>query len=340
MNVDINDGRPYGLFALCGGSLLLNAVLLARLAFGGAAPPPTTLAVTPSEDAAAVASVASLGEVADAAPAAEAVVAAAVRPPRVDGLKVVVAPVSHSLARTFQGAAPDGHGDVLSAIYARLFVWDVDLRRDLLAGDQVGVAYRWDGDLASIDVARFVSKKHGKTYQAYAWQKPGDAFPSYWDENGREVPGTLIDGPVGGYEQITALLKDRPTHKGMDFKGPEGLAVIAPKAGSVVRTDWNVKYNGNCVEVRYDDGTTAKFLHLSQTAVKGGQRVAKGARLGALGNTGRSTAPHLHYELERGGKVLDPIDYHGVKHRQLAGAELEAFHAVRAGLDALLTGES
>ncbi len=109
-----------------------------------------------------------------------------------------------------------------------------------------------------------------------------------------------------------------------------------PRSGSVVRTDWNTRFNGNCVEVRYDDGTMARFLHLSETSVSAGQRLATGAKLGLSGNTGRSTNPHLHYELERSGRILDPIDYHGTERRTLPAADRAGFDQERARLDALL----
>lgn len=156
-----------------------------------------------------------------------------------------------------------------------------------------------------------------------------------------EVPRRLVNGPLRGqYEQVTSLLKDRPSHKGMDFKVPEGTPVVTPLEGAVVRTNWNLAYNGNCVEVRFSDGTVARFLHLSRTDVTPGQKLAAGTVVGLSGNTGRSTAPHLHYELERNGKVVDPVEYHGVTRRQLPESEREAFRAVVRQYDRLLASAS
>ncbi len=250
-----------------------------------------------------------------------------------DDLHRVRATVEHSLARTFQNAVPE-HADVLSAVYARLFVWDLDLRKDLQRGDEIAVVYRWDGQLADIPVAAYRSGKLGRELRAYQFTASGDAHPSWWDADGVEVPHRLVDGPLrGNYEQITSLLKDRPTHKGMDFKVPVGTEVVSPRAGTVVRTDWNWRYNGNCVEVRYTDGTLARFLHLSDTRVAPGQRLAAGDVVGLSGNTGRSTAPHLHYELERDGRVVDPVRYHGTVRRKLPDADRAAFERERARLD-------
>ena len=147
----------------------------------------------------------------------------------------------------------------------------------------------------------------------------------------------LVNSPLKEYEQVTALIKDRPSHKGMDFKTPVGTDIFSPKSGRVVRTNWNLKFNGNCIEVKYNDGVTARFLHLSDTGVKPGQTVTAGQRIGATGNTGRSTAPHLHYEIDRAGRVLDPVDYHGVTRRTLPAADAASFQKVVMSLDASLS---
>ncbi len=127
----------------------------------------------------------------------------------------------------------------------------------------------------------------------------------------------LQNGPLASYDQVTSLLRDRPKHRGMDFKTPVGTDVRTPKAGSVTRVNWNVAANGDCVEVQYGDGILAKFLHLQSVGVRVGQRVAAGAVIAASGNTGHSTAPHLHYQLDRGERAIDPVDYHGTTRRTL-----------------------
>ena len=250
--------------------------------------------------------------------------------------RLVSADLSQSISHTF--SAVDGeNGDALSQTFARLMVWDVNMRKDLQRGDRVEVAYRpVTAAEMDIGVAKLHSQKLGKTVAAYKWQAPGDAFASYWHEDGLEIPYRLKNGPLHDYEQITSLLKDRPTHKGMDFKTPTGTPVTSPKSGVVTRVNWNWGSNGNCLEVRYDDGVMAKFLHLSENQVAAGDHVTAGQQLALTGNTGHSTAPHLHYELARGEQVLDPIDYHGAERRQLTPEALASFQQERARLDAQL----
>jgi murein DD-endopeptidase len=238
-----------------------------------------------------------------------------------------------SIAASLAGAAGDD-GPEVAAHFARIFMWDLDLRRDVVAGDQVWVLWRRDpaGELA-IGAARYQSSRLGKVLRAYRFRSGDDPTPSYWDAQGLEVARRLQASPLRRYDQITALLKDRPTHQGMDFKTAVGTEVYAPRPGVVTRIDWKLKGNGRCLEVRYDDGTIAKFLHLSETRVRPGARLRAGQVIALTGNTGRSTAPHLHYQLSRGPRTLDPVDYHGATRRRLAGADLEGLRAEIAGLD-------
>ena len=265
--------------------------------------------------------------------------------------KVATVPVRGSIAAALGNAIPQD-GAQLAAHYARIFMWDLDLRRDVVPGDVMTVAWRRTpaGEL-EIGAASYLSHNRppgtplgpdplaaGKTLRAYRFQAPTDIYPSYWDENGQEIPRRLKASPLAQYEQITALLKDRPTHQGMDFKTPTGTEIVAPRAGTVTRRDWKLRGNGRCLEIRYHDGVLAKFLHLSALKVDGGARVRPGQVVALTGNTGRSTAPHLHYQLERGGRTLDPIDYHGSTRRRLEGQAHTDFKAAVARLGAACPG--
>ena len=240
--------------------------------------------------------------------------------------KVLQLKVSRSLSQTFAKAAPN-HGSALSAVYSRLFMFDINMRRDLQKGDLVEVVYRiGDDGIPDIAAARFHSKKKKKTFSAYRWQAPFDSHPSYWSSEGTEAAYRLKNSPIKNYEQITSLLKDRPNHKGMDFKAPVGEPTVSPKSGVVTRVNFgSYAYNGGCVEVKFSDGVLAKYLHLSEVKVKTGQSVRAGTVVGLVGNTGRSTAAHLHYQLDKGRKNFDPIDYHGTQRRSLPASAMSDF---------------
>lgn len=310
------------LYVLLGCSLTLNAVLLLN-GRSTDAPVAPQQPVAVQGDSAGVPGVgqqpvAAADTVASAPANATSDVAAA------EGWMTLGGRVEHSLARTFQRlAAKDG--DALASVFSRLFVWDVDMRRHLQSGDAVALVWRMGSDgFPEVAAGSLRVSKQGRTLAAYRWQAPGDAYPSYWYLDGTEVPHRLKESPLAQYEQITSLLKDRPTHRGMDFKVPVGTEVMSPRAGVVTRSNWNWGANGNCIEIRFEDGVLAKFLHLNENRVDVGDRVSAGQVIALSGNTGRSTAPHLHYQLDQGEKVLDPIDYHGSLRRQLDEAQIAA----------------
>ena len=350
--IDPPGGKPWALFGLCGASALLNVVLLASvfsddtssdtepcvaIASPSKATGENTVAMveTPTVMKTPKGASVTVGTTPASVPIAAAV-ALPVQPVSVPaGTHRVWGTLTHSLVRTFQNEAGT-HADVLNAVYSRLFFWDLDLRRDLQKGDEVEVAYSWDGKLAHIDVARYHSLKLGEVLTAYKYTATGDRFSSYWTVDGEEVSRRLKNSPLKEYQQVTALIKDRPSHKGMDFKTPVGTEIVSPKNATVVRTNWNMKFNGNSIELRYSDGALARFLHLSDTGVRPGQSVSAGQRIGATGNTGRSTAPHLHYEIEKAGRVIDPVDYHGTTRRSLPAADTARFEQTKTELNRLL----
>lgn len=252
-----------------------------------------------------------------------------------EGMRVAVAtitgPMSTSLAATLGDDA-----DRVSQTAHRLLAWDLDFTRDLQRGDEVRIAFTADADDVVIHAVTYDSQKFGRSFSAYRWQFDGDIAPSYFDADGLEVPRRLDQSPIEQYEQITSLLGDRPGHGGMDFAAPVGAPVSSPWAGRVTRTNWNWSANGNCIEVDHGDGLVAKYLHLNENHVEPGDSVAAGQLIALSGNTGRSTGPHLHYQLERNGVVIDPLDVHDTYRRSLSDVDRIAFSAFAARMNAML----
>jgi murein DD-endopeptidase len=243
------------------------------------------------------------------------------------GWRVADVAVKGSIAASL-GTALGEDGSQVAAHFARIFMWDLDLRKDVVAGDRLMLLWRrTDAGDVEIGAARYQSVRLGRALRAHRFKAAGDDFPSYWDPEGQEVARRLKATPLASYEQITALLKDRPTHRGMDFKAAVGTEVKAPRPGTISRINWKLRGNGNCLEMRFDDGTVAKFLHLSAIKARRGARVRAGELIALTGNTGRSTAPHLHYQLERGPRTVDPVDYHGTLQRRLPPAEVASLQA-------------
>jgi len=95
-------------------------------------------------------------------------------------------------------------------------------------------------------------------------------------------------------------------HVGLDLGAPTGTPVLSSLDGTVLRTGWMGAY-GYAVYVGHADGFETRYAHLSSIAVEPGQRVARGSAIGRVGSTGASTGPHLHFEIRRAGRALDPL---------------------------------
>ena len=261
-------------------------------------------------------------------------------PPRPEGLMAAHIRIDGPVSRGFERAIGK-EGIRLAMTASRILVWSLNLTKDPRPGDKLSVLYSRedarDGEF-TVMALTYESAKFGRSFRAYRFQPEGRSFPSYFDEDGREVPARLVDGPIASYEEITSLLGDGRGHQGMDFKAPVGTEIVSPWSGVVKRTNWNTRYNGRSVEVYTADGSrSVRFLHLESVAkgIQANARVKKGQRLGLSGNTGRSFAPHLHYEMsDSRGRVLNPLEVHETRHARLSAEELARFHEERGRLQA------
>lgn len=102
--------------------------------------------------------------------------------------------------------------------------------------------------------------------------------------------------------------KKSASHNGIDFGGSVGDPVFATAAGTVSRTGYD-RAMGNYIFVKHGNNLETVYMHLSKTLVKKGQTVKKGEKIGSLGSTGRSTGPHLHYEVHKNGTPINPKPY-------------------------------
>lgn len=232
-------------------------------------------------------------------------------------------------------------GAPLTQVVNRSLVWWLRVPQDLLKGDVLSVVYETrDGQEPLVHAVRFESRKLGKTFEAYRFKPAGDGFPRYYHADASELEERLLDSPLDSYEQITSLLRDGRKHKGVDFKTAVGTPVRATFDGTVERKNWNFRGNGNSIELRESggQGRSALFLHLSEIpkTLTSGVKIKKGEVIAKSGNTGRSFAPHLHYQLMRGETVIDPFTSHKTTRVSIPAPERPAFEKRMAELKALM----
>ncbi len=133
-------------------------------------------------------------------------------------------------------------------------------------------------------------------------------------ERGTKIPPTYIKPISGGRMSSGFGRRKAPTrgastfHKGVDWSTPVGTAVMASSAGTVARAGWATGY-GYVVYINHTDGRQTRYGHLSKVLVKVGQTVQQGTKIALSGNTGRSTGPHVHFEILINGTQVNPMDY-------------------------------
>jgi murein DD-endopeptidase MepM/ murein hydrolase activator NlpD len=243
---------------------------------------------------------------------------------------------------------------LLSAHIARNLVFFLDMRKDVYPGDEISAVFRIIPenerreredlpDVIEILAMRYKSVRLKKELSSYKFKPAGDRFHTFFDEKGVAVEKMLKNSPVKEWIQITALLNDRrPRHDGIDYKAPVGTPVYAPWSGKVLRTNWNRKYNGLSIEAEVNTNPKVYMilLHLDKLHVKSGDNFKAGDHIADVGNTGRSFAPHLHYQLqrERGrtNRIIDPVKFHGTVERNIPESDRMAFEAFKEEMNALM----
>ena len=119
--------------------------------------------------------------------------------------------------------------------------------------------------------------------------------------------------PCPGFYYISSYVGPRwgRTHNGLDIAGGSiyGKPIVAARAGTVIDAGWNSGGYGNYVMINHGDGFITIYGHMSSVAASNGQSVSAGQVIGYVGNSGRSTGPHLHFEVRLNGSVEDPLDY-------------------------------
>ena len=204
--------------------------------------------------------------------------------------------------------------------FVDLFSNRVDFRKDLQPGDTFTVWFEEkrldDGRVLSTGEIKAASISLQGTMYAVVRDVAKDGTVRYFDERGEMPTKSFLRYPVQftrissvfTHARFHPVLKVSRPHNGVDFAAPVGTPVRTVGDGVILFAGWN-KSGGNMIQIAHDSRYTTEYMHLSKIApnIRKGSRVSRGSVIGALGNTGLSSGPHLHFGLFDKGSYVDPM---------------------------------
>ncbi|MBL8558652.1 MAG: M23 family metallopeptidase [Hyphomonadaceae bacterium] len=257
----------------------------------------------------------------------------------------IAAPVETTLYGT---ALRLGATDREVAALADAFAYDVDFQRDVRPGDNFELVFERyfddEGNTVRTGDLLFVGLESSRGSRAfYQFLAPGDSRPDWYDAQGHSARRFLMKTPINGARLSSGFgMRRHPVlgysamHRGTDFAAPIGTPILAAGEGTVVRAGPFSSF-GNYVRIRHANGYETAYAHMSRFAggLRAGTRVRQGQVIGYVGTTGRSTGPHLHYEVLLRGRQMNPMALRVANGRNLEGRALELFMIERERIDTL-----
>ena len=228
---------------------------------------------------------------------------------------------SGTIRSSLFGATDDaGLPDAVASQLAEIFSAEIDFHRELKKGDTFSVVYEaltadgevvpWNEGAGRVLAAEFVN--NGRTHQAI-WFGEAGTRGGYFGPDGQSKRRTFLASPME-FSRVTSgfamrfhpILQNWRQHNGVDYGAPIGTAVRSVGDGVVDFAGWQNGY-GNVIQLKHGGDRSTVYAHLSRIDVKKGQRIEQGQRIGAVGMTGWSTGPHLHFEYRLHGVYQDPL---------------------------------
>ena len=230
--------------------------------------------------------------------------------------------------------------------FARIYGFQVDFQRDIRKGDNFQIMYEVFEDdegkifeTGNVIFADLILRNQKNTL--YYFDKKNSA--GHYDKNGKSVKKALMKTPINGARLSSSFgMRKHPIdgynklHKGTDFAAPLGTPIMASGDGKIIRAKW-CGGGGNCIKIKHNSTYSTVYAHMSKFAVgiKNGVRVKQGQIIGYVGSTGKSTGPHLHYEVIKNGKKINSQKLKLPSGKILAGKDRELFEINRIKLDVL-----
>ncbi len=250
--------------------------------------------------------------------------------------------------------APDRVADSL----AEAFAFDVDFEREIGPGSGFELVFDRVTDTSGNVVREGeplfaqLSLLSGKVLKLYRFLAPGANNSEWFDGGGKSAKKFLMRTPINGAKltsgfgkRMHPVLGYSKMHTGVDFGAPVGTPVYCAGDGVIARASVMGGY-GNVVDIEHGGGWMTRYAHLSKfkQGLKVGDKVKQGQTIALSGNTGRSTGPHLHFEIRLNGEAINPLSAKIPSGRALTGDTLSKFNAQVAKIEGLrkqsITGEN
>ena len=232
-------------------------------------------------------------------------------------LKTISGSVASSL---FEDGRKAGVHPALLSQLTDIFTWDIDLEKEIRAGDSYKILYEQrsrKGQEAkpSLRILAAELLNAGQKYTAIYFEKQRGQG-NYYNMEGRSLARSFLRFPLE-FTNITSLftesrfhpiLRTNLPHTGVDFAAQRGTPVRAVGEGTIAEAGWNGGY-GKAIDIKHDTTYLSRYAHLDSFAegIRSGAAVTKGQVIGYVGSTGRSTGPHLHFELYKDQQYVNPL---------------------------------
>ena len=200
--------------------------------------------------------------------------------------------------------------------FARIYGFQIDFQRDIRKNDNFQIMYEVfeddNGKIFEVGNIVFANLKiRGTNNSLYYFDKKGSE--GHYDKNGKSVEKALMKTPINGARLSSAFgMRKHPIdgynkmHRGTDFAALMGTPIMASGSGVITRARW-CGGGGNCIKIKHNSTYETVYAHMKNFArgIKEGIRVKQGQIIGYVGSTGKSTGPHLHYEVIQNGKKIN-----------------------------------
>jgi len=246
-------------------------------------------------------------------------------------------------------ATKSGIPDRIVDQFTKIYEYSVDFQRDIRPGDKFTMyfdAYKnRKGDIVKTGDLLYTSFSPGDKKSEFWLFSNEKKTENFYDKNGKTAKRRLRATPINGARISSGfggrkhpILGYRKMHTGVDFAAPTGTPVLAAGSGTVEYAAWNGAA-GKYIRIRHTDGYKTAYFHLSRINVSVGKYVKQDQIIGKVGSTGRSTGPHLHYEVILNGKKINPKRLSQLSGKPLGKAEMNKFNKRREEIEKMRTSD-